>query len=239
MVKGLLIANVAVFAFGFLFQPYMEALFPYLALTLWGLEHGMIWQLVTYMFLHGSFMHILFNMLGLLFFGAEMERLFGSVRFAILYLMAGIVGGIGWIIIDGGLVPCIGASGAVYGVLFAFCAIYPQRKLTILLYFIPVTLKSMTLAIVIVVGSIAMMAIGGGNIAHSAHLAGGVVGFIYGAYFIRKQSPAGSTVGGRRKNALPAREEIDRILDKIKAEGIHSITEKERNTLRRYADTGR
>ena len=86
-----------------------------------------LWQLITYMFLHSGFWHIVLNMLGLFFFGPETERTLGTRRFAALYLVSGIIGGLGWLLLMGSQVGlCLGASGAIFGVLGAFAALVTE-----------------------------------------------------------------------------------------------------------------
>src|ERR1035437_9668812 len=93
----------------------------YFGLSLDGLAHGRLWQPVTYMLLHGGLWHFFVNMLALFFFGPEIERAIGTRRFLAAYLLSVIVAGIGWILITAlpqqYAWPCIGASGAVFGVM--------------------------------------------------------------------------------------------------------------------------
>lgn len=144
--------------------------------------HFMIWQLITYQFLHGGFGHIFFNMFALWMFGMEIEHLWGSKKFLIFYLSSGVVAGIAHILItpllQGYSAPTIGASGAVYGVLIAFAMLFPNRS--IYLYFlIPVKAKYLIAFFII----IEFLAVGesasGSNIAHLAHLGGALFGFVY------------------------------------------------------------
>ncbi len=99
------------------------------------LFHGQIWQLITYMFLHGSFFHVAFNMLALWMFGSDLEYLWGPRRFLIYYFFTGIGAGITNAIFDPhSAVPIVGASGAIYGLLLAFGMYFPNRP--ILIYFL-------------------------------------------------------------------------------------------------------
>ena len=113
------------------------------------LLHGEIWRLATYMFLHGGFWHLLLNMLPLAFFGRDVEERFGTPRFALLYFGSGMLGGLGWVLISGtGSELCIGASGAVFGVIGAFAAAFPDRQIMLLLFFVlPVTMTARMMAI--------------------------------------------------------------------------------------------
>src|SRR5215468_1128530 len=94
------------------------------------------WTLVTYMFLHGSVTHILFNMLGLYFFGPRVEERLGSRRFITLYLVSGIAGALLSILLARNA-QVIGASGAVFGVMLAFARFWPDAQI-LFMFFIPV-----------------------------------------------------------------------------------------------------
>ncbi len=213
-----------------------------LGLSLTGVRTGKIWQFVTYMFLHGSVLHLVLNMIGLYFIGPELERSLGSARFLTLYFISGLLGGVGWLIL---MYPfqgiCIGASGAIFGLLGAFAALFPHRQITLLVFFVlPVTMKAWVLALVLGLMQLLMMiSPDHGGIAYAAHLAGGLAGYIYGmtqnrrfplrmpVKFVWKGKGGGSTTPRPGDD----RAEIDRILDKIAEQGIHTLTPKERNIL--------
>ena len=108
----------------------------YLSLNvIYMVRYKMFWQPLTYMFVHSGFTHILFNMIGLLFFGIAVERRIGSKEFLLIYLIAGIFAGLFSFIIYyfSGMyfVFLMGASGAVYGILLAYAVIYPRSQLFI------------------------------------------------------------------------------------------------------------
>jgi membrane associated rhomboid family serine protease len=181
-VKALLIANTIMFVVT-VFMPQ---------LTVWlGLRPASvigdfaIWQPLTYLFLHGSFFHVLFNMLTLWMFGVELERMWGTKYFTQYYFAAGIGAGLTQIVL--GLLPfgfadqfyypiTIGASGAVYGLLLAYALYFPHRQ--IYMYFVfPVPAR----IFVAILGAIALLSAmsGGGGVAHSAHLGGLAAGYLY------------------------------------------------------------
>jgi len=182
-VKWLLIANVVMFI--------VSALAPALAFPLAlrpqaVLERGWIWQLGTYMFLHGSFFHILFNMLTLWMFGVELERVWGTVFFAKYYAITGL--GAALTTVLGSLLPfaisrqmyylpTVGASGAIFGLLVAWALYFPHRQ--IYMYFIfPVPVR----IFVLIVGAISLFSAMGGpgdGVAHATHLGGLAVGYLY------------------------------------------------------------
>lgn len=138
------------------------------------------WQLITYQFMHGDFSHIFFNMFALWMFGMEIENMWGSKKFLIFYLTAGVVAGLCHLFLSPLLgaiaAPTIGASGAVFGVLIAFALFFPNRY--IFLYFlIPVKAKYL-IGFLIVFEFLAINS-AQSNIAHLAHLGGALAGFLF------------------------------------------------------------
>jgi len=158
------------------------------SLSLAGVRSGEFWQPVTYLFLHGGIWHLVLNMIGLFFFGPETERYLGMRRFVALYLGCGILAGLGWLLISGVSVGfCLGASGAVFGVLAAFAGLFPDRPVTLLLFFVlPVSMTARTLAIGLGVFTLASMTLDSGNIAYAAHLVGGLAGYAYARFGVRR-----------------------------------------------------
>ncbi len=165
------------------------------ALSWPGIRHLALWQPLTYMFLHGGIWHLVFNMLGLFFLGPETERALGSRRFIRLYLVCGLLGGLGWLLISGAQGYCLGASGAVLGVLAAFAALFPDRPITLLVFFVlPVTMRARTMALALGAITLLMMLSQPGHIAHAAHLVGGLAGWLYVALIFNRR---GSAIGWR------------------------------------------
>lgn len=207
------------------------------ALSGYRLRQGMIWQPITYMFLHGGAVHLLLNMLILFFLGPEVEHALGSRKFLALYLVSGVLGGVGWLLIEAyPLKMCVGASGAIFGVLGAFAALFPRRPITLLLFYVlPVTLEAWLMALALgVMELIYLLQPGAGGVANAAHLAGGVAGF----FFVRGLEGDVPTFlkrlweGRRRRDAHPARDrKLDELLDKIAREGLQSLTPEERRWL--------
>ena len=152
-IKWLLIANAAMFLLPRIILTNLEPFHHFLGLVpamVWG--KGFIWQLVTYMFLHGSFWHIIMNMLILWMFGAELERTWGSREFAKFYFIAGIGAGIINVIFAAlrpsmAFVPIIGASGAIYGLLVAYAMLFPERYVYVY-FLIPVKVKYLVIFLV-------------------------------------------------------------------------------------------
>jgi membrane associated rhomboid family serine protease len=144
-------------------------LFPQLVV-----QRGFAWQIFTYMFVHGGFWHILFNMLGLFIFGVPLERRMGSSEFLLFYLTTGLGTGLFSLLAGTNVV---GASGAIYGLLLGFATYFPQARL---LVFGIIPLRA-PLAVVLFAGlSIAFQVTGAmGGVAHLAHLAGIILGYLY------------------------------------------------------------
>ena len=176
VVKALIVANVAVFLVTQLIPPVSRLMLSFLGLTpqLVGTRF-MLWQPFTYMFLHGSVGHILFNMLILWMFGVQLERLWGSKFFLRYYLVAGC--GAAIVTLIASLLPfsfsaatyttvTIGASGAIYGLLMAFA-----------IYLFPVPAKYF----VMILGAIAFISAPryGDGIGHITHLGGLLAGYLY------------------------------------------------------------
>jgi membrane associated rhomboid family serine protease len=142
-----------------------------------------IWQPVTYLFLHGDVVHILFNMLGVWMFGVTLERQWGTHQFLKYYAVAGI--GAGLTVIVFGLLPfeitsstytaiTIGASGALYGLLLAFAIYYPDTP--ILMFFLfPVPARYF----VMIIGAIALLTSPNTGVSNAAHLGGLLFGWLY------------------------------------------------------------
>jgi len=145
-----------------------------------------LWQLFTYIFLHGNIPHILFNLLALWMFGGELENLWGSRRFLFYFFFCGIGAGIITVLCtiiltpQYQLVPIIGASGAIYGILLAFGWLFPNRPIYIYFLF-PIPAKYFV-AIFGFLEFIYFSRGGGGGISHITHLGGLLFGFVYMAY---------------------------------------------------------
>ena len=137
------------------------------------------WTLITSVFLHADFNHLLFNMFALFFFGSYLERLLGSNRFLIIFISAGIVGNIGYLVTaSNNMIPAIGASGAAYGLMGTLSVLAPFMSVYIWgLLPVPIIILTAVYAFIDVVGLSAPS-----GIAHGAHLAGLIVGIAFGLY---------------------------------------------------------
>jgi membrane associated rhomboid family serine protease len=239
----LLVANVAVF-FIQMFAPFditsPLALVPRLMFV-------RPWTLVTYMFLHGSITHILFNMIVLYFFGPQVESRMGSARFLTLYFVGGISGGLLSIL----LAPhaaVIGASAALFGVMLAFARFWPRAK--ILIWGI-LPIEAWLLVLLTTLFALYSGFTGSrGGVADFAHLGGFVGAWLYLIYLDRVRGSRGfqkRTVAPVQQHSLSNwrkvdpqrvhevnRDEVNRILDKINATGLASLTPQERLFLSNF-----
>ena len=189
-----------------------------------------VWQPGTYLFLHGGFLHIFFNMFVLWMFGTELERIWGKNKFFKFYFFSGIGAGIITVLFSiNSIIPTVGASGAIYGLLVAYGLKYPYR--TVLLYgLFPIQIRYMvaTLAIISFVASIMD---NGSNINHLTHLSGMILGLVYikndfkwfKIKFIKKRN-----LTLKKKNKYY---NVDIILDKLNDSGWDSLTKDEINLL--------
>ena len=174
-VKHLLIINVIVFV-GLMTPGVDQFLFRYGALWPVGSGRFEIWQPVSYMFLHGGFGHIFFNMFGLWMFGQAIESYWGTRRFTVYYFVTGIGAALIQLLVVSGGAPTVGASGAVYGILLAFGMMFPERP--IMLLFPPIPIKAKYF--VVIFGAIALISgltQPSSNVANFAHLGGMLFGY--------------------------------------------------------------
>jgi membrane associated rhomboid family serine protease len=186
--QALLLINVAAFCLDLFMGPWFTR-----ALALWPIGAGfMPWQLVSYSFLHGSVMHLFFNMLGLWMFGAELERLWGPKRFLQFYfacVLTAALAQLGVAALTGAIYPTIGASGGLFGLLLAFGMMFPNR--TIVPLFPPIPMKAKVF-VAIFGGLELLFGITGTmeGVAHFAHLGGMLGGFLLIRYW-QGRSPFG------------------------------------------------
>jgi membrane associated rhomboid family serine protease len=229
-VQMLLIANIGVFIaerfFGFPIGSYFA-----LKGDWWTL--GGFWQLITYQFAHQSLGHLLSNMVGLFFLGPDTERTLGTNRFFSLYFLSGVIGGIGWSLLAPPWHYCIGASGALFGVLGAYAAFYPNREL--ILIFLPFTpIKAWVFVLILGAYELLHTLNGpGGAVANAAHLGGGIAGYLYATSIARPDWFLAVLKTFKSKAPKPVSQaEIDRILDKASKNGIQSLTQAEKEKLK-------
>jgi membrane associated rhomboid family serine protease len=206
--KGLLIANGLMFLLQWLLGDFQRP--PedqrLAALTLWpiGIDGNLFsqgflpWQLLTYGFLHGNFMHLAFNMLTLAMFGSQVEYVWGQRRFLTFYLVC-VAGAalcqltVGWWTLSQGgeAYPTVGASGGIFGLLLAYGMLFPNQR--VMLLFPPIPMKARTLVILYAVAEL-LFGLNGWQpgVAHFAHLGGMLFGWLLIRYWSGKP-PFGRT----------------------------------------------
>jgi membrane associated rhomboid family serine protease len=178
--QALIGANVVMFV-AQLYEPVTQVLGLHPGLVIHSFR---IWQLATYMFLHGGIFHIVFNMLALWMFGAELERTWGTRYFLKFYFVTGI--GAGLLTVLFSLLPfdfarqlqyqnIIGASGAIYGLLLAYAIYFPDRPILLIVFWVPARLCVTILGAIAVFASLSEA----GGIANATHLGGLLVGYLY------------------------------------------------------------
>jgi membrane associated rhomboid family serine protease len=184
VVKNLMIIMGIVFIIQMFITRWIDYYFGLIPLMVW--KRYFLWQLFTYIFLHGGLSHILFNLLALYMFGGELENYWGSKKFLRYFLYCGIGAGVCTVIFSPyQFVPVIGASGAIYGILLAFGWLFPNRP--ILLYFLlPIPAKYFVIIFGLIELFSSMQGTGGG-VAHLTHLGGLVFGIFYMAYPVIRQ----------------------------------------------------
>ena len=193
--KTLLISILAIY--------FVDMLFLRSAVTEWGaftihsgLQKGHLWELITFQFLHGSVGHVIFNAIGLYFFGPWMERWWGRGKYLAFYLLCGVAGALFYTLLmvtgilpergllPGGMMPLVGASAGIYGLIVGVAFLNPTAKVQLLFLPHPMSLKTAALgfigiAVLVILGDIltggAMFKNSGGE---AGHLGGAILGYL-------------------------------------------------------------
>lgn len=245
-VRGLLIANVGMYAITIVFPGVVQALVLVPALI-----PERPWSVVTYMFLHAGVWHLLFNMLALYFFGPRLEARLGSPQFLLLYFISGLVGALTSLLTPSAAI--VGASGAIFGVMFGYARYWP-RDLVLVWGVLPLQARWFVIGMT----ALSLFAGFGGaqaGIAHFAHLGGFLGGWMYVKWLERHSSAARFRARAAPpqdrfespKAALERwrtirldelhpvnREEVERLLKKV-GEGNAGLTAEERAVLERFS----
>ncbi|MFM2197744.1 MAG: hypothetical protein RLZZ505_1176 [Verrucomicrobiota bacterium] len=256
VVKGLLILNLGIyFADMLLFEFAIQNQFAF-AIQSALLEYG-FWEFVTFQFIHDNLGHVLFNSIGLFFFGPWMERWWGPKRFLFFYLVCGVGGAVFYtsLVLAGVLPGCnlqtglVGASAGIYGILVGVAVIAPSMRVTLLFPPVTLTMRQLALAyMAISIGSI-VLKIGGNEGGEAGHLGGAIIGFVLMKSHGWMGWVRGKTGSPRKRPAsdftpkirprtivdLQGQTEVDTILEKISRDGFQSLTEQERDVLHRAA----
>jgi membrane associated rhomboid family serine protease len=243
--KYLLIINIGVYVLQHLIGPDLIKWFAFRPDEVFGKFR--FWQIVSYMFLHSQSdpLHLIFNMFVLWMFGGEVERTLGTREFVKYYLICGVGAALlHMVFFFGSSTPVVGASGAIYGVMVAFAVLFPDRSITLLLFFIlPIQILAKYLVMIFAAISLfyGVFRIDGG-VAHFAHLGGMAAGFIYlkldwrldyvGAWLRRKRESRQLLQKLKKdQNMQRFRERVDAVLDKINEVGYDKLTAEEKRIL--------
>jgi membrane associated rhomboid family serine protease len=236
-VGRIIVATLAVF----FLQNLVPAVNAYFALTpRLALEHLFVWQIASYMFLHGGFWHLLFNMIVLYFFGNMVESVWGARRFLRYYLACGIGGALLHMAFEYNA-SVVGASGAIFGVYLATAMMFPDAY--VFLYFVvPVKVKYFVIGLAVL--QLANGIAGPSGIAYFAHMGG----MLAGVFFFRreimqrlnlargpKRRWKPPVVDPKRRDEERREDNIDSILDKISAKGYDNLTPTEKRILENYS----
>lgn len=271
VVKWLLIANAGIFILDYLVLPGVMGItvsdFSPPPLLRWGafairsaLMEFRLWEFVSFQFLHGSVGHVLFNCLGLYFFGPWLERWWGSGKFLAFYLLCGAAGAAFFTlltflhILPGGLeTPLVGASAGIYGILIGVAVIAPDLRVMLLFPPIELSMRQLAIGLMIISAGAILLSLGGNEGGEAGHLGGAILGFILMRYpRLLGGDPRVETI---RPPAFRPRQEpklkprsrlldeedsaVDSILDKVSRDGFQSLTDAERETLRRASERQR
>lgn len=254
-VKGLMIVNGLIF----LIQQISGLIVPNGMEYILGISHNgfinnfMIWQPFSYMFLHGGWMHIFFNLIALWMFAGELELYWGKEKFIRYYILSGLGAGLFIAFMNyvaftkyNSSAVTIGASGAIYAVLLAYAMIWPERE--VLLYFLfPIKIKYLVIAFGLMefFGTLSNTAGTGGNISHIGHIGGIICGFILiklmnnnfrvsGSFSLLGRLKKKTRLDNKRKlidNRILAKKIIDDMLAKIAKNGMSSLSPEEKKKL--------
>lgn len=254
--KWLLIINIAIFFIDIagVGETSWGRLTPYGAYTIAEtFQHGELWRLISFQFLHANLAHLLFNMLAIFMFGGIVERFLGTKRYLAYYLLCGVAGAllytllayVGWL----GAGILVGASAGIFGILVALILIAPDMQ--VMLIFPPIPMKMSTFGMLILgVGVFTVLTSGPNAGGEAGHLGGALLGFVLmkNPWLLNWVDRLGSKqlrVAKANQNYQPKlrprtevnlnSSEIDRILDKVNQHGVHSLSEAERETLRKVS----
>ena len=263
VVKWLLIANLVVFVLDYLILPSVLDLKvdgahppPILKWGAFAIQSALmefrLWEFISFQFLHGSLGHVLFNSIGLFFFGPWMERWWGSKKFLIFYLLCGMAGAacftlltfIG--VLHGGMQSAlIGASAGIYGIFIGVAVTAPNLRVMLLFPPIELSMRQLAITLMVISTGLILLKLGGNEGGEAGHLGGAILGFILvrHPWLLRKGATA-ATLRQREPHArfqpklrpqsrlhIDQASAVDTILDKISREGFQSLTQAEREIL--------
>lgn len=252
VVRALLIANVTIFFLDlFLGNPLLQFGTFTIQTAIFELR---IWEFLTFQFLHGSLGHILFNSIGLYFFGPWMENWWGSKKFLIFYLLCGCAGAAFYtLLMTLGLLPgtldtgLIGASAGIYGIFIGVAVIAPNLRARLLFPPIELSMRQLAIALMVISSGAIILKWGGNEGGEAGHLGGAILGFILVRYprllsFAKPREPKSKRtyepkIRPRSEIMRQQDSDVDLILDKISREGFQSLSAEEREILQKAAQS--
>ncbi|MEY5019614.1 MAG: hypothetical protein RLZ22_702 [Verrucomicrobiota bacterium] len=265
VVKWLLFINIAIFLLDYLFIPFVldsnldgeniPRLIDWGAFSIESAAHHFqIWRFISFQFLHGSLGHLLFNAMGIFFFGPWMERWWGSSRFLIFYLLCGIGGAIFFSLLTWtGVVPAdsqsilVGASAGIYGIFIGVAITAPNLRVSLLFPPIELSMRQLAIALLAISAGSIILKLGGNEGGEAGHLGGAIIGAILMRWPHILSNPQSDRRPRRHRATehkirprttidLERDSEVDLILDKISQQGFQSLTDHEREVLRKAAN---
>jgi len=252
VVKWLLLANIAIYFGDILLLDHRLRFFGAYAIES-ALFEFRIWEFLTFQFLHGSVGHLLFNSIGLYFFGPWMERWWGSRKFLGFYLLCGAAGAAFFTLLTLlGILPTgmqsalIGASAGIYGIFIGVAIVAPNMRVALFFPPIELSMRQLAIALLVIATGAILLGVGGNEGGEAGHLGGAILGY----FLVRWPGLLGG--GGSFAARLPRRphdpklrprstildrgdSEVDLILEKISREGFQSLSEEERAILQKAA----
>ncbi|MFC1676423.1 rhomboid family intramembrane serine protease [Planctomycetota bacterium] len=238
MVKRLLIINVAVFFLSIIIKPLGNVIYQWFCIDATSIPQALqLWRLVSYQFLHASFWHLLFNMIGLYFLGPTLERHWHSRKFLTFYLGCGIAGGLLYLtlvslgLLDAGVM--VGASGAILGMLAACAILFPHFVVFILFFPVPIRVAAIILTGWYVANLFTGAQNAGGDAAHLGGMAAGAI-YVFSQNWQTKFKTKVRFQQFQKKvtSKQDIQQELDQILEKVHQSGIHSLSSKEKKILK-------
>ncbi len=249
VVKWLLILNLGIYFLDLLLEGRPLRQFGAFAIQSAVFE-GRIWEFVTFQFLHGSLGHVLFNCLGIFFFGPWLERWWGAVKFLIFYLLCGAAGAAFFTLLAMfGVVPnayLVGASAGLYGILIGVAVVAPNLRVMLLFPPIELSMRQLAIALMAISAGAILLKLGGNEGGEAGHLGGAILGFILmrfpqllgrqaGGMVRLKGTPRTPVAKLRPRSSVEIEQAsaVDLILEKISREGFQSLTHEERDFLQK------
>lgn len=260
IVKWLLILNIGVFLLD-LFLANGSSNSPIKEFGAFTIQSGLfefqLWEFFTFQFIHASLGHLVFNCLGLYFFGHWLERWWGSSRFFLFYLGCGAGGALFYSLLvilrvlseDHFMVGLVGASAGIYGILAGVAVIAPDLRVQLLFPPIQLSMRQMAIGLMVISAGSIVFRLGGNEGGEASHIGGALLGYLFIRYPVLITFPAFATMAfwhrihhkpGSTQTSKPnprvlrKRDELDRvdtILDKISQHGFQSLTVEERKFL--------